>query len=584
MVTTRKRTIAAAGDEQANVDSQSSAPTDTEDNANDNNTISQECKRRKKTTPLDQDQPDKVEQELSMEVVTAKATRRSKKATTITQVVVRRQPMRTCRVKAETANKEDTAIMDKPVPRTRKKKKEEENDPLIGHPKPALSMELWELILVELAHFSPSQLIELALASKAMYSMVMALPVWQKIISVSGIKPVPKRSKPPVTPYMHVFNHRARICEQCYGYGYLSGPKAALPVFSIEEGRRIRMCLPCRQAYYERHPEPVPRTEDDDEEEDENDRRQRRGRRRGRRNTRLITKLHGQDMFRLLDRHMDMIPYDQARNPHYRAAAPMRLYDIEDLRNHARHVHGGDVGIEAALARARTMAETRRRNVEIRRQRQEELRRQRREEVEARLASENLQQRTAINEVNQYIIHGRAFGFLNTIETLDEIIDLIRLREGRRAALVQRLEAENVPIYAYRDIFMRYVTHGVPDIDTAVARYVRSHGANTISQTRTRLNVTRPAFPLQQRPQLPQQAQPDQEGQVPQAQPTTPQEQQPEEPSHQEEQGPQVQPTPQEHVEEPSHQEEQQPEEQPTPQEHIEEPSHQEQEPQEQQQ
>lgn len=470
-------------------------------------------------------------------------------------------------------------------------------------------MELWELILVELAHFPPSQLIELALASKAMYSMVMALPVWQKIITISGIKPVPKRTKPPVTPYMHVFNHRTRICEQCYGYAYLSGPKAALPVFSVEEGRRIRMCLPCRQAYYERHPEPVPQAEGDDEEEEEDEddrRRQRRGRhrQRQRRNTRLITKLHGQDMFRLVNRHMDMIPYDQARNPHYRAAAPMRLYDIEDLRTYARHVHGGDVGIEAALARARTMAETRRRNVEIRRQRQEELRRQRREEVEARLASENLQQRTAINEVNQYIIHGRAFGFLNTIETLDEIIDLIRLREGRRAELVQRLEQENVPIYPYQDIFVRYMTHGVPDIDTAVGRYVRYNGADTIAQTRTRLNTTRPAHPLvQQRPQPPQQVpqvqppqqeQSHQEGQVPQAQPT-PQEQQLEEQPHQDEEGLQVQPTPQEQQPEgPSQQEEegsqvqptlqeQQSEEQPTAQEQQpEEPPHQEeQEPQE---
>lgn len=89
MVTTRKRTIAAADDDQANVNSQSSAPTDMEDNANDNNTISHECKRRKKTTPLDQDQPDKVEQELSMEVVTAKATKRSKKATTIVCILSR---------------------------------------------------------------------------------------------------------------------------------------------------------------------------------------------------------------------------------------------------------------------------------------------------------------------------------------------------------------------------------------------------------------------------------------------------------------------------------------------------------------
>lgn len=92
MVTTRKRSIAAAADddEQVNVDSQSSARTDMADNESDNNTISHDRKRQKKTTPLDQDQPAKVEQEQPMEVVKAKATKRTKKAAVIVSILFKR--------------------------------------------------------------------------------------------------------------------------------------------------------------------------------------------------------------------------------------------------------------------------------------------------------------------------------------------------------------------------------------------------------------------------------------------------------------------------------------------------------------
>lgn len=362
--------------------------------------------------------------------------------------------------------------------RVQRKKKEEDNDPLIGHPKPALSMELWNLILVELAHFPPSQLIELALSSKAMFTMVMALPVWQNIVdqNIQRIGQVPKRGKT-MTPYLHVFKHRARICEQCYDYTAANGSKAALPVFVIEEGRRIQMCLPCRQSYFQKHPEPTPATHDDEEEDDDQQQQRRRQRRR------VVTKLHGQSMFRLSSYDMDSIPYGEAENPHYRYAAPMRLYEMETLRNHARHVHGGDVGIEAAVARSRMISETIQRNKEVRRRELAEARRQRREAVDNRLESEHLDRRTAVSEVLQYISHGRTLGFLsNPITTLDELVELIRTREERRAALVQRLENENVQVNPIRDIFVRYVSQGTPALDIAVERYIRQYGQNMPSQ------------------------------------------------------------------------------------------------------
>ena len=340
-----------------------------------------------------------------------------------------------------------------------------EKDPLIGHPKPALSMELWSLILVELVHFPPSQLIELALSSKAMFSMVMGLPVWQNIINISCIKPVTPRSKN--TPYLQVYANRSRICEQCYGYTAPRGSKAALPVMSVEEGRSVQMCLPCRKEYYQRHPEPIPISADNDEEHGQNQVPRRR----------IITKGHAQDMFRLQSYEMDTIPHDSVRNPHYRHAAPMRLYDMEAVRSHARHVHGGDVGIEAAFVRSRMIMETRRRNLELRRRREEELRRQRREALEARLQSENLEERTARNELQQYINHGRTYSLEETITELDALVDLVRTREQRRVTLIQRLEDENVQVNTNRDIFMRYVTYGMPDINRVVDRYIRQYGA-----------------------------------------------------------------------------------------------------------
>ncbi|KAG0248975.1 hypothetical protein BG011_009690 [Mortierella polycephala] len=94
------------------------------------------------------------------------------------------------------------------------------------------------------------------------------------------------------------------------------------------------VCLECRQRYFKEHPESF-HLESVTESH-------------GRKHTPKITKTRAKGSFALTDDDMYTLPYDELENPHYRYAAPMMLFEQEDVQTLALDIHGGWVGIHAA--------------------------------------------------------------------------------------------------------------------------------------------------------------------------------------------------------------------------------------------
>ncbi|KAG0247793.1 hypothetical protein BG011_000919 [Mortierella polycephala] len=100
-----------------------------------------------------------------------------------------------------------------------------------------------------------------------------------------------------------------------------------------EQENTWMLCVKCRREYYKEHPEPMRTFEMEARTVWEADQ---------------ITKTLACKIYHL-DAEIDLggIRYRERRNPHYRLAPNMRLYELEGIQRRALDIHGGWVGVDA---------------------------------------------------------------------------------------------------------------------------------------------------------------------------------------------------------------------------------------------
>ncbi|KAI7860534.1 hypothetical protein BDC45DRAFT_552760 [Circinella umbellata] len=295
-----------------------------------------------------------------------------------------------------------------------------------------LSVEIWEIILQDVCL---SQLTTLAQVSRPMYSIVTYLPIWQHVWTTAGSLPPPTTRGKCRNHYQVVLKANQRVCEHCFQYCSKNGSTASLPLYVQEQKKEINLCRPCRQHYLLQYPEPdLPNTDDENDDDDDEEEEQRNYRHHHHRHHRTrITKGMAMTAFKLHEIDMDSIPYDSVRNPHYRSAAPMRLYERRDVHLYARRIHGGEVGIEAARSKSQSIVATRRKNAQERAKREEEERKSRREALESRFKELQLE---------QTYVHSKIFDYIQfNLGSIEECISTAQERLNRCNLLKTRMEA-----------------------------------------------------------------------------------------------------------------------------------------------
>ncbi|KAG0261093.1 hypothetical protein DFQ27_003157 [Actinomortierella ambigua] len=182
-----------------------------------------------------------------------------------------------------------------------------------------------ELFALILTFLYPSEITKLATLSRETYRLVESQSIWTTIQMQRNL-PVPKIKYP--TAMVVVLAYSDLVCEQCMslsemkrGCLYSNRP---LPVsLAWNPHHTIRLCLPCRRAYYKKHP-----VVDQDTEMH-----------------RQLLKGHAQSIYQLSDSQLFSLNYDvriarRYRNEYY-------VFEEDEVRQKALEYHGGKVGIEA---------------------------------------------------------------------------------------------------------------------------------------------------------------------------------------------------------------------------------------------
>ncbi|KAF9951526.1 hypothetical protein BGZ65_005893 [Modicella reniformis] len=204
-----------------------------------------------------------------------------------------------------------------------------------------LPVEVWSRIF---QYLYPSQLSRVSLVSKTLYDVVDRLDLWLKVYLQGYLEvPVPNIDtnilKPdlPKRLMLYVFARSFSICEQCFRFcdGETPGrlPFMPLPVGerllltpNVDESHtrvsesktKIHLCLNCRRAVYEAHPEVAPADVFG-----------------------FSTKKELKEMYHLGDKSIQGITLRTGGN-----GEPVKYFQWEALKR-ARQLHGGDIGIEA---------------------------------------------------------------------------------------------------------------------------------------------------------------------------------------------------------------------------------------------
>ncbi|KAG0184248.1 hypothetical protein DFQ28_011519 [Apophysomyces sp. BC1034] len=295
-----------------------------------------------------------------------------------------------------------------------------------------LPTELWTMVL---AHLQPSELAVVGMVCRNLNSIVLGLPVWRTICEAAKLG-VPKRKYK--TYFAVSLASSSIICERCYCKCRAAGSSAALPVALESDEGIIRLCLDCRREHYRCHPEssPSPSNEAAENTNDavvDNENGESSQQAQLRIPLRRITKSAALTRFRLNERDLSEISCTTHRNPYYRSAAPMRLYDVTDLVRLARRVHGGDVGVKEAqefsIHRSQKTAESRERNQAARR----ELLTQKLEEAGMTMAENQMMCNSFIRSSTS---NPEAI-----IKEIQRQRELQRKRDDRRKTLREHLEA-----------------------------------------------------------------------------------------------------------------------------------------------
>ncbi|KAG0000185.1 hypothetical protein BGZ80_009421 [Entomortierella chlamydospora] len=188
--------------------------------------------------------------------------------------------------------------------------------------------EIWQQIL----GFLPlSQVAKISSVSKAWLDGSRSFPAWKAICDACKALGQPKLKYR--THMALACSRSCWICDKCHSYsnGRLKASDIPLPVADEDDDDFVwSLCHSCRSDYYHRHPEPW----------HEKMNRNWRGDK--------ITKTDACDMFHLSANDLDGLYYDECRNPYYRGAYPMKLFDRQEVQELALRVHAGWVGVSAA--------------------------------------------------------------------------------------------------------------------------------------------------------------------------------------------------------------------------------------------
>lgn len=211
-----------------------------------------------------------------------------------------------------------------------------------------------EILLSVFSYLTPSQLLPLGTVSRRLKNVVDDAPIWEHIWRKCELKKPARKRK---TYLAVVVSESQKICEKCYSKTKANGSNSPISIFDEDAKINIRMCRDCRCKYYAKYPEPNPEQLTGDGSQSTV-------------NGQTVTKSTAKEIYKLTDMDLEELYVTYVRNPHYRTAAPMHLYDKEDVIRLARQAHGGDVGIKAARtatsARGRAIRDTRRLQVESR--------------------------------------------------------------------------------------------------------------------------------------------------------------------------------------------------------------------------
>ncbi|KAG2187076.1 hypothetical protein INT44_003304 [Umbelopsis vinacea] len=294
-----------------------------------------------------------------------------------------------------------------------------------------------EIIFEIIGYLPPTTFLQLGYVCRRLYQVVCDAPIWERIWRTAGL---PKPGRKRKSHREVVLTEAETICERCYLKSKAFGSNSPIKIMDTDDGLMISLCCQCRRDYYHKNPEPYEEAQAEGSTQTE-------------RSTR-ITKMRAKSEYRLTDDELEGVSVTYARNPHYRNAAPMCLYDVKQVIQMARLVHGGDIGIEAALnatiKKGNAMIEARRRNKETRKIRLEE-----------RLAKENLTNMIHYHVCSHYIESSRGGNLETIVITLQAEAEKQRLIVNRRSEIDAALAAsgiQNVPLYLTE--YQEYVNHG----------------------------------------------------------------------------------------------------------------------------
>ncbi|KAK3832901.1 MAG: hypothetical protein JOS17DRAFT_773822 [Linnemannia elongata] len=199
-------------------------------------------------------------------------------------------------------------------------------------PYSALPTELWHEVM---SYLSLIQIARASSVSKGWLEGIQSLQVWRDICTNAALGS-PKKKYP--THMSLVCAQSYWICERCLTMNNGKGSDIPLPVEVAELGNeKLMLCRACRRQYYKIHPEGTKIRKNVmnhyGEYIYERDVR--------------MTKTDACSMFYLKDEDLLSLRCVTKRNPHYRNAAPMKLYLEKDVQRRSLEIHGGWIGIRA---------------------------------------------------------------------------------------------------------------------------------------------------------------------------------------------------------------------------------------------
>lgn len=116
-------------------------------------------------------------------------------------------------------------------------------------PLPFLPLEIWHIILQQLV---VSQLFLVADVSNSMCAIVKTLPIWSKLARQIT------SSNPNIQSYDVVILQKQHLCDMCMEFKYKESIMYQPLLVNITPGGETKqLCLKCRKAHYQQHPEPV---------------------------------------------------------------------------------------------------------------------------------------------------------------------------------------------------------------------------------------------------------------------------------------------------------------------------------------